>query len=332
MRLRNWKSGRSVVSEAPEGESPNPRRARITMWIYGLFLLCLVGLAIWYGVYTYFHYDGPGQIRVERTVMSPERAGRIQKIYPTQGATVRRGDSLMLVEPGQPCEPTEGTLVTRNLQESRQQAELLGQRIQSLRQELDRKQQELDRLREQEVLELGDTEPRRNQLKERVFQIQAELERLQIQRRQAQEITDRLAATPTTDPECEPFVVLAPHDGRVMRVHEREFSFVESGTPVLSLTHPSASVKVLAYLERDLTGYVQRDDTVRVFLPNGSTTFGIVRDTYSTAQDFVRIKYDIYKPYATQLLAEVVPASPRVKEQWRRLDRTRVEVEGEINR
>ena len=332
MRLRNRKSGQSVVSEAPEGESPNPRRARITMWIYGLFLLCLVGLAIWYGVYTYFHYDGPGHIRVERTVLSPERAGRIQAIYPTQGEAVRRGDSLMLVAPGQPCEPSEGARLTQKIQESRQRAELLTQRIQSLQQELDRKQRELDRLRERGALELGDTEPRRTQLNERVFQIQAELDRLQIERRQAQETTNQLAGTPTTDPECEPFIVTAPHDGRVVRVHEQEFAFVDSGTPVLSLTRPSASVRVLGYLERDLTGYIQRDDTVRVFLPDGSTTFGIVRDTYSTAQDFVRIKYDIYKPYATQLLAEIAPASPRVREQWRAFDRTRVEVEGEINR
>jgi multidrug resistance efflux pump len=301
------------------------------MWLYGLFLVCLVGLALWYGVYTYFHYEGPGLIRVERTVMSPERDGRIQQIYPAEGETVRRGDSLMLVQPGRPCEPVEGTLVAQERRESRQQAELLTQRIQALQQELDRKRQALGRLRERNALELGDTEPRRNEIEERIFQIQSDIERLRTQRRQARETADQLATVPR-DPECSPFVVTAPHGGHVVRVHEREFSFVDSGTPVLSLTRPSPSVTILAYLERDLTGYVQRGDTVRVFLPSGATTSGVVRDTYSTAQDFAQVKYDVYRPYAPQLLAEIAPASRGAKERWQALDRTWVEVEGEIDR
>jgi len=331
MRLRNRSSGQSVVSEAPEGESPSPWRARITMWLYGLFLLSLVGLALWYGVYSYFHYDAPGQIRTERTVMSPERDGRIQKIYPTEGETVLRGDSLMLLVPGQPCEPGGRTLVARDQRESRQRAELLSQRIQDLQEQLDRKRKRLDRLRERKALELGETAPRRSELEDEIYQIEGEIGRLQIQRRQARANARQPIGT-TPDPACKPFVVSAPHDGRVMRVHEREFAFVDAGTPVLSLTRPSPSVTVLAYLERDLTGYVQRGDTVQVRLPNGVATRGVVRDTYSTAQDFVQVKYDIYKPYATQLLAEVAPASRRTREQWRRLDRTRVEVEGEIDR
>jgi multidrug resistance efflux pump len=330
MRLRNQDSGQSVVREAPEDDSPRPRRTRVTTWLYVLFLVGLVGLAIWYGVYTYFHYDAPGQIRVQRTVMSPERDGRIQTIYPTEGETVLQGDSLMLMIPGQPCEPTGGELTARNQRESRQQAELLAQRIEDLQQKRARKQRQLDQLRERKALELGDAESRRNDLENEIYEIETKIDRLRIQRRQAQENTSSASGT-LEDLECKPFVVSAPHDGRVTRVHEQEFAFVGSGTPVLSLTRLSPSVAVLAYLERDLTGYVQRDDTVRVLLPNGSATRGVVRETYSTAQDFVQVKYDVYKPYPTRLLAEIVPPTQRVKEKWKALDRTRVEVKGEIN-
>lgn len=330
MRLRNENSGQSVVSEAPEGESPSPRGARVTMWLYGLFLLGLVGLAIWYGVYTYFHYDAPGQIRVERTAISPERNGRIQKIYPAEGETVLRGDSLMLMMPGQPCEPSGSRFVAQDQRENRQKAELLAQRIQDLQQKLDRKQKQLARLRNQKALELGTAEPRPSELEEEIFQLENEIGRLRIQRRQARENTSQPIGT-TEDPECKPFVVSAPHDGQVMRVHEQEFSFVDSGTPALSLTRLSPPVKVLAYLERDLTDYVHRGDTVRVLLPGGADTRGVVQETYSTAQDFLEVKYDIYKPYATQLLAEVAPANQGAREQWRELDRTKVEVEGEIS-
>lgn len=331
MRLRNRESGQSVVSEAPEGESPSPRRARITMWLYGLFLLGIVGLAIWYAVYTYYHYDGPGQIRVQRTVMSPERDGRVQKIYPEEGETVLRGDSLMLVDPGQACEPEGARAVVQIQRESRQQAQLLGQRIEDLQQELARKRRELERLRERKMLELDNTEPRRNQLEEDIYRLQDEIDQLRLQRRQAQQTSGEVADAGRGDPECEPFVVTAPHNGRIHRLHEREFTFVDAGTPVLSLTRPSPPVVALAYLDRDLTGYVQRDDTVRVFLPNGNTTRGVIRDTYSTAQEFVQVKYDIYQPYATQLLVEVVPVSRAVKEKWQQFDRTKVEVEGRIS-
>lgn len=330
MRLRNRESGQSVVSEAPEGESPSPRRARITMWLYGLFLLAIVGLAVWYAVYSYFHYDGPGEIRVQRTTMSPERSGRIEKIYPGEGDAVLRGDSLMLVDPGAPCEPDGATAVVQLRRENRQQAQLLGQRIENLQQELARKRRELARLRERKILELQNTEPRRNQLEERIYQIQDEIDELRLQRRQANQNTGQLAGVPS-DPECAPFVVPAPHNGRVHRIHEREFSVVDAGTPVLSLTRPSPPVVVLGYLNRDLTGYVQRDDTLSVYLPNGSTTRGTIRETYSTAQDFVEVKYDIYQPYPTQLLAEIVPVNREVKERWQELDRVRVEVEGTIS-
>ena len=329
MRLRNRESGQSVVSEAPEGESPSPRRARITMWIYGLFLISIVGLAVWYAIYAYFHYDGPGQIRVERTLMSPERSGRVQKIYPEEGETVLRGDSLMLVDPGQACEPEGATAVVQIQRENRQQVQLLGQRIEDLQQELARKRRELARLRERKMLELQNTEPRRNQLEEDIYRLQDEIDQLRLQRRLARQNTDDLAGV-EGDPGCRPFVVTAPHNGRIHRIHEREFTVVDSGTPVLSLTRPSPPVVVLAYLDRDLTGYVQRDDTVRVFLPNGNTTRGVIRETYSTAQDFVQVKYDIYQPYTTQLLAEVVPTRRAVKEQWQALDRVKVEVEGQI--
>jgi hypothetical protein len=329
MRLRNRESGQSVVSEAPEGDSPNPRRARITMWLYGLFLVSIVGLAVWYAVYAYYHYDGPAQIRVQRTVMSSERDARIQAIYPAEGETVLRGDSVMLMNPGQACEADGATAVVQIQRENRQQAELLGQRIENLQQELARKRRELARLRERKVLELENTEPRRNQLEDDIYRIQDEIDELRIQRRQARSNTDQLAGA-SANPECEPFVVTAPHNGRVHYIHEREFSFVDAGAPVLSLTRPSPPVVVLGYLDRDLTGYVQRDDTVRVFLPTGSVTRGVIRETYSTAQDFPQVKYDIYQPYATQLLAEIVPANQRAKEQWQQLDRVKVEVEGEI--
>lgn len=330
MRLRNRESGQSIVSEAPEGESPSPRRARITMWLYGLFLVAIVGLAVWYAVYSYFHYEGPGEIRVQRTTMSPERSGRIQKIFPGEGEAVLRGDSLMLVDPGTPCEPDGATAVVQIRRENRQQAQLLGQRIQNLQQELARKRRKLARLREREILELQNTEPRQNQLEEDIYQIQDEIDQLRLQRRQASENTDQLAGVPS-DPECAPFVVSAPHNGRVHRIHEREFSVVDAGTPVLGLTRPSPPVVVLAYLNRDLTGYVQRDDTVNVYLPEGSITQGVVRETYSSAQDFVKVKYDIYQPYPTQLLAEIAPANRKVKERWQELDRVRVEVEGSID-
>jgi len=332
MRLRNRESGESVVSEAPEGESPSPRRARITMWIYGLFLVSIVGLGIWYAVFAYYHYDGQGQIRVQRTLMSPERSGRIQNIYAEEGETVLRGDSVMLVDPGQACEPAAGSAVVQLRRENQQRAQVLGQRIENLQQELARKRRRLARLRERKVLELDNTEPRRNQLEEDIYQIQDDIDELRIQRRQALQNTGDLeGAAAAPDPDCTPYVVTAPHNGRVHRLHEQEYSVVDAGTPVLSLTRPSPPVVVLAYLDRDLTGYVQRDDTVRVYLPDGSDTRGVIRDTYSTAQDFVDVKYDIYQPYATQLLAEVVPPNRRVKERWQELDRVEVEVEGEIS-
>lgn len=332
MRLRNRESGESVVSEAPEGESPNPRRARITMWIYGLFLVSLVGLGVWYAVYNYYHYDGPGEIRVERTLLSPERDGRIQNIYPEEGETVLRGDSVLLVDPGQACEPDAASAIVQLRRENQQQAQLLGQRIENLQQELARKRRRLARLRERKVLELDNTEPRRNQLEEDIYQLQDEIDELRIQRRQALQNTGDLeGAAANPDPECTPFVVTAPHNGRVHRMHERKYSVVEAGTPVLSLTRPSPPVVTLAYLDRDLTGYVQRDDTVQVYLPDGSNTRGVIRETYSTAQEFVEVKYDIYRPYATQLLAEVVPPNRQVKERWQEFDRVKVNVEGEIS-
>ncbi len=331
MRLRNRESGQSVVSEAPEGESPNPRRARITMWIYGLFLVSVVGLGIWYAIYAYYHYDGPGEIRVERTPVSPERSGRIQNIYPEEGETVLRGDSVMLVDPGQACEPAAASPVAQLRRQNQQQAQLLSQRIENLQQELARKRRRLARLRERKVLELDNTEPRRNQLEEDIYQLQDELDELRVQRRQALQNTGDLEdAAANPDPECTPYVVRAPHNGRVHRQHEPEYSVVDAGTPVLSLTRPSPPVVTLAYLDRDLTGYVQRDDTVQVYLPDGSTTRGVVQETYSTAQEFVDVKYDIYRPYTTQLLAEVVPTNRKVKERWQDLDRVKVEVEGQI--
>lgn len=332
MRLRNRESGDSVVSEAPEGESPDPRRARITIWIYGLFLASLVGLGIWYAVYEYYHYSGPGEIRVERTLLSPERDGRIQNIYPEEGETVLRGDSVMLIDPGQVAEPDAASAVVQLRRENQQQAQLLGQRIENLQQELTRKRRRLVRLRERKVLELDNTEPRRNQLEEEIYQLQDELDELRVQRRQAlQNVSELDDATDNPNPESAPFVVTAPHNGRVHRLHEREYSVVDAGTPVLSLTRPSPPVVTLAYLDRDLTGYVQRDDTVQVYLPDGSDTRGVVRETYSTAQEFVEVKYDIYRPYATQLLAEIVPTNRQVKEQWQDLDRVKVNVDGEIS-
>lgn len=329
MRLRNRESGKSVVSDAPEGESPTPRRARFTMWLYGLFLLAIVGLAIWYAVYTYFHYDGDGQIRVQRTVMSPERPGRIQKIWPAEGEAVLRGDSLMLVEPGRACEGAGASLVERTRREGRQQAELYAVRIQNLQQELARKRRLRARLLDRKVLELQDIEPRKNQLEDEIHQIQDELDELRAQRRQARESAGALAGIPA-NPECAPFVVTAPHNGRVHRLHEDEFTVVDAGAPVMSLTRPSPPVVVLGYLDRSLTGYVQRDDSVSVYLPDGSVTRGVIQETYSTAQDFVDVKYDIYQPYATQLLAEIAPANQQVKKRWQELDRVKVEVEGSI--
>jgi len=331
MRLRNRESGESVVSEAPEGESPNPRRARVTIWLYGLFLVSIVGLGVWYAIYRYYHYDGPAQIQVQRTLMSPERPGRVQKIYPKEGETVLRGDSLMLVDPGQACEPEGTTALAQALRENRQQSQLLGQRIEDLQQDLARKRRKLARLREREILELQDVESRRNQLEEDIYRLQDEIDQLRLQRRQARRTTGELMESGSADPSCEPFVVTAPHNGRVHRIHEHEFTVVDSGAPVLSLTRPSPPVVVLAYLDRDLTGYVQRDDTVRVSLPNGETTRGVIRETYSTAQDFVEVKYDIYQPYATNLLAEVVPTTRAVKEQWQAFDRVKVDVEGRIS-
>jgi hypothetical protein len=181
------------------------------------------------------------------------------------------------------------------------------------------------------VLELDNTEPRRNQLEEDIYQLQDQIDELQIQRRQALQNTGELGdAAANPDPGCTPYVVTAPHNGRVHRLHEQEYSVVDAGTPVLSLTRPSPPVVVLAYLDRELTGYVQRDDTVQVYLPDGSNTRGVIRETYSTAQDFVDVKYDIYQPYATQLLAEVVPPNREVKKRWQELDRVQVQVEGEI--
>lgn len=329
MRLRNRESGQSVVSDAPEGESPRPRRARITMWLYGIFLLGIVGLALWYAVYTYYHYDAEGQIRVERTVMSPERAGRIQEIYPTEGEAVLRGDSLMLVEPGRACEDPGASLVEQTRREGQQEAQLYSVRIENLQQELARKRRELARLRERKILELQNTEPRRNQLEEDIYQIQDEIDELRLQQRQARATTNDLSGIPS-NPECAPFVVAAPHNGRVHRLHETEFAVVDAGAPVMSLTRPSPPVVVLGYLDRNLTGYVQRDDTVSVYLPDGSVTRGVIAETYSTAQDFVEVKYDIYRPYASQLLAEIVPANQSAKERWQALDRVNVEVEGSI--
>lgn len=329
MRLRNRESGQSVVSEGPEGESPAPRGARLTMWLYGLFLVGIVGLAVWYAVYTYFHYEGPGQIRVQRTLMSPERAGRIQQIWPDEGDAVLRGDSLMLVEPGRACEDGGASIVARTRREGQQQAELFGVRIQNLQQELARKRRELARLRQRKVLELQNTEPRRNQLEQEIYQIQDEIDELRLQQQQARASSAALAGV-STNPECAPFVVSAPHSGRVHRLHEDEFSVVDAGAPVMSLTRPSPPVVVLGYLDRDLTGYVQRDDTVSVYLPDGSRTRGVIEETYSTAQDFVDVKYDIYQPYATQLLAEIAPINQRVKERWQELDRVKVDVEGSL--
>lgn len=238
----------------------------------------------------------------------------------------------MLVEPGQACEPDAATTIVQLRRENQQQAQLLGQRIENLQQELARKRRRLARLRERKVLELDDTEPRRNQLEEEIYQLQDELDELRVQRRQALQNTSELDdATANPDPECVPFVVTAPHNGRVHLLHEREYSVVDAGTPVLSLTRPSPQVVTLAYLSRDLTGYVQRDDTVQVTLPDGSATRGVIRDTYSTAQEFVEVKYDIYRPYATQLLAKIVPTNRQVKERWQDLDRVKVDVEGEIS-
>lgn len=299
------------------------------MWLYGVFLLGIVGLALWYAVYTYFHYDAQGQIRVERTVVSPERTGRVQKIFHGEGEAVLRGDSLMLVEPGQACGASGATLVERTRREGQQEAELYAVRIANLQEQLARKRQELARLRQRKILELQNTEPRRNQLEEDIYNLQADIDELRLQRRQARSTSSQLSGIPS-NPECAPFVVRAPHNGRVHRLHEKEFSVVDAGTPVLSLTRPSPPVVVLGYLDRNLMGYVQRDDTVTVYLPDGSITRGVVRETYSTAQDFVEVKYDIYQPYASQLLAEIVPASQAAKEKWQALDRVNVEVEGSI--
>jgi len=332
MRLRNRESGDSVVSEAPEGDPPSPWQARATVWIYGLFLAGLLGVGIWYAVYEYYTYDGSAEIRVERTLLSPERSGRIQNIYLEEGETVLRGDSVMLIDPGQVSEPDAATAVVQRRRENQQQAQLLGQRIENLQQELARKRRRLSRLRERKVLELKNAEPRRNQLEEDIYQLQDEIDELRVQRRQALQTASELDdAANTPDPESAPFVVTAPHNGRVHRLHEREYSVVDAGTPVLSLTRPSPPAVVLAYLSRDLTGYVQRDDTVQVSLPDGSTTRGVVRETYSTAQEFAEVKYDIYQPYPTRLLVEVAPPNRQVKDRWQELDRVRVEVEGEIS-
>lgn len=334
MRLRSQESGESVVSDAPEGESPGSRWADLTKWLYGFLLMAIVGLAVWYAVYAYFHYDGSGQIQVQRTVVSPERAGRIQKVWPSEGDTVLRGDSLMLIEPGKACESEGVTFEERNRRESRQQAELFNLRIQNLRQQLARKRRELDRLRERRALELRDTESRQNRLEEDVSEIQNEISQLQLQERQASETASRLAdaAPDVRDPECAPFVVSAPHDGRVYRLHEEEFTVIDAGTPVLSMVRPSSSVTVLGYLDRDLTGYVQQGDSVSVYLPGRARTQGVVRETYSTARDFAQVKYDVYKPYPTQLLAKIAPADEGTEDRWRELDRAEVKVEGRISR
>lgn len=335
MRLRSQASGESVVSDAPEGESPRSRWAYVTKWLYGLFLVGIVGLTAWYGFYTYFHYDGSGQIRVQRTLVGPERAGRIQKIWPSEGDAVLRGDSLVMIDPEEACEAEEGiTDVEQDRRESRQRAEVLALRIQGLQRQLARKRRELNRLREREVLELDDTEPRQNRLEEDTSELKSTITQLRLQKQQARATTERLADVPRVpqDPGCAPFVVSAPYDGRVHRVHEDEFAVVDAGTPVLSLTRSTSSVVVLGYLNQDLTGHVQRGDTVSVYLPGGTTTRGVVQETYSTAQDFARVKYDIYEPYPTQLLTEVAPANQKVRQQWRKLDRTEVEIEGRISR
>lgn len=332
MRLRSRESGESVVSEAPEGEAPVSRWASLTKWMYMLFLAGIMGLLVWYAVYAYYHYEGSGQIRVQRTVVSPERAGRIQKIWPDEGEAVLRGDSLMVVEPSQACEPERLPVVERNQQQSREQAELLDLQIQNLQNRLERKRRELTQMQERRALELETPASRRAQLEEEIQRLEGEIEQLRLQRRQAQERARQLAdLPPEQDPRCAPFVVSAPYSGGVYQIYEDEFSVVSAGTPVMSITRSTSPVFVFAYLEPDLTGHVRPGDTLRVRLPSGSTSRGVVEKTYASAQEFAQIKYDVYRPYRSQLTAKLAPVSQKVEERWREHDRVNVEVEGEIS-
>lgn len=325
MKLRNPDSQRSVVSDAPEGESPTPLRSRMTMWIYVLFLFGILALGVWYGVYAYFHYEVRGHIRVDRTVISSHRGGRVLEIWPSEGDDVQRGDSLVLVEPGEPCEPPDST----ELRAAQEQLRLTRVRMQNTRQTLARKRRQLTRLQERTALELNNFETRRNRLQDEIHDLQSELNLLRARLRLARRASDRLERHPRTDVDCVPFVISAPHSGRIHRVHANEFSVVDAGAPVMSLTPSTPQVAVLAYVPNDLAEYVHRADTVTIRSPDGLHSAGVIRTMYSSAQEFARLKWNGYDPLPSRTLVEIAPLGASIRKQWRALDRADVEVRGQ---
>lgn len=323
MRIRNKKS---TVSEAPEGESPTPARSRITVWLYFLVLGSIVVGVLWYTIYWFLHYDGSGQIHVERTVISTQRDGRIEKLWPKDGDTVGAGDPLARVDPGTACTPPEGS----SLREQRRQVRENRLRLRNLEQRLSRKRQELERFQKGTALELEQNPQRRAQLQEEIVRLRDEIEMLRLRVQLGRRAADSLAAQPTVDPQCQPFVVSAPHAGRVYQVFQSAFAVVDAGTPILSLVSDSSSAVVLSYLDTEMLGNVRAGDTVTVTLPNDTKSRGVIERLYSSAQEFAEIKRDGYRPLPSQLLVRIVPVRPSEGRRWSRFDRMSVDIEGPL--
>lgn len=325
MKIRNVRSG---IRNAPDEEPPQPLRARIAYWVYVLILLSIVGAAVWYGVREYMHFEGEGQVRVDRTLMSAPRDGRIEAILPAVGDSVQAGDPLFRVDPGAAaaCDPDDQS----DLRDLRSQLESDRLRLQQAQNRRTRVQAELQDLRERVALELNASTARREQLRDEAFRLQQQIERLRQRLRLNRRELQTLSATSTADPECVPYTVSAPRSGRVHRVLQPPQTFVEEGTSILSLAPTPASAFVYAYLDTDLARYLRRGDTLSVSLPDGTKSRGVVQRLYSSALEFAQLKYDGYQALPSELLARVAPIGVPTDRHWRAFDRMDVEVTGQI--
>ncbi len=325
MKVRNTRSG---IRSAPEEDPPRPVWSRIAYWIYVSVLISIVGAAIWYGIREYSSFEAQGQVRTDRTLVSVQRDGRIEKIFAEVGDTVVAGDPLLRVNPGvaSACTPEDQS----SLRDLRRQIARNRLQVQQLRESRSRVLKELVRLREQSTLELGTSDTRRKRLEDRVFQIRQEIKRsrqqIQLSRSELRSLRER----PTADPECMPYTISVPRNGRVQRVLHSAQSFVQEGEAILSLTPEPVSASVHAYLDTDLAEYVRRGDTLTVSLPDGTQSKGVIQRLYSSALEFTQIKYDGYRPLYSQLLALVAPVGSSTKQRWSSFDRMDVRVSVQI--
>lgn len=318
MRLRNR---RGFITQGPERTAPRRFRPRITQFIYLLILFAILAYVVNYTINYLLVFEARGQIVTETTVVSATRVGRIRGLAVAVGDRLEAGSVLASVQPPEVCESPK-----QRSQSLSADIALNEKRIAGLDERIRFKRRNLEAMALNRALELdGGADAREDRrLRESLTELRVQRETLLEETRL---LRDRRRSL-QPDPQCEPEVLTAPVDARVVARHRDPQESVTPGDPIITLQPLSASAQVLAYLPADERDSVREGDQVDVILPNGHVDTGRITRIRSSAEDLADTLWDGYRRERSELAIEIEPVAANDEPNWQRFRLMEVEVRG----